>query len=92
MISYVLKNSLAPMITVLGQSVGYLLAGTAIIESVFSRPGLGSYILKSIMTRDFPVINMYVVFMAVVFVVSNLIADLVNISMNPKMLDSIGEI
>lgn len=92
MISYVLKNSLAPMITVLGQSVGYLLAGTAIIESVFSWPGLGSYILKSIMTRDFPVINMYVVFMAVVFVVSNLIADLVNISMNPKMLDSIGEI
>lgn len=92
MVQYVLKNSLAPMVTVFGQSVGYLLAGTAIIESVFSWPGLGSYILIAIMSRDFPVINMYVLFMAVVFVVSNLIADLINIRMNPVLLDSIGEI
>lgn len=92
MIRYILKNSLAPMITVLGQSIGYLLAGTAIIESVFSWPGLGSFILKSIMTRDFPVINMYVLFMAVIFVLSNMVADIINIKMNPVLLDSMGEL
>ncbi|MCH4891037.1 ABC transporter permease [Acidaminobacter sp. JC074] len=92
MVSYVLKNSLAPMVTIFGQSIGYLLAGTAIIESVFSWPGLGSYILKSIMSRDFPVINLYVLFMAFVFVISNLMADLINIMMNPKLKESIGEL
>lgn len=91
MVKYVLKNSLAPMVTTFGQSVGYLIAGTAIIESVFSWPGLGSYVLKSIMTRDFPVINMYVLFMAVTFVLFNLIADVINIKLNPCLLTSIGD-
>ena len=92
MFRYVLKNSLAPMITVLGQSVGYLLAGTAVIENVFSWPGLGTYVLKAVFSRDYPVINMNVVFMAVVFVIFNLIADVINIKMNPKLMDNMLEI
>ena len=90
MTKHVLKNSLAPMITIFAQTFAYLMAGTAIIESVFSWPGMGAYIIKSITARDFPVITVYVLIVAIVFVCSNLLADLINIWMNPKVLNCSG--
>ncbi|QOR34984.1 ABC transporter permease [Clostridium sp. 'deep sea'] len=83
---HVLKNSLAPVITVFGQTIGYMVAGTAIVEQVFSWNGLGNYLLKAILARDLPVINAFVFLMAVVFVVFNLVADLINIMLNPQMV------
>ncbi len=83
---HVFKNSLPPVITLFGQTVGYMIAGTAIIENVFSWPGLGNYALKAIIDRNLPAINAFVLIMGVVFVICNLLADILNMYINPLTL------
>lgn len=85
MFKYVLKNSLPPVITALCQSFGYMIAGSAIVESVFSWPGLGSHLVNAIFGRDLPTINGAVLILAVIFVICNLFADLVNNLINPRI-------
>ena len=88
---HVLKNSLPPMITVFCQYLGYMVAGSAIVETVFSWPGIGSHLVNAIIGRDLPTINGCVLVIAVLFVFFNLLADLVNSVINPKMLNEKGE-
>lgn len=88
---HVLKNSLPPMITVFCQYLGYMIAGSAIVETVFSWPGIGSHLVNAIIGRDLPTINGCVLVIAVLFVFFNLLADLVNSMINPKMLNEKGE-
>ncbi len=88
---HVLKNSLPPMITVFCQYLGYMIAGSAIVETVFSWPGIGSHLVNAIIGRDLPTINGCVLVIAVLFVFFNLLADLVNSVINPKMLNEKGE-
>lgn len=82
---HVLKNSMPPIITLFGQTIGYMIAGTAIVESVFSWSGLGNYMLRAIIERDLPAINALVLIMALIFVVFNLGADLINIYIDPRI-------
>ena len=89
---HVVKNSLPPMITVFCQYLGYMIAGSAIVESVFSWPGIGSHLVSAIVGRDLPTINGCVLVIAVIFTLLNLLADLLNIVINPKMLNERGEI
>lgn len=89
---HVLKNSLPPLITVFGQCFAYMLAGSAIVENVFSWPGLGSHLLEAILNRDLPTVNGCVLLIAVIFVFCNLISDLINIAIHPKLLNEEGEL
>lgn len=70
------RNSLVPILTVMGIQVGNLLAGTVIIESVFARAGLGSLAVRAIQARDFPLIQGIVLFYAVLYILSSLVVDL----------------
>ncbi|MBO0728323.1 MAG: ABC transporter permease [Acidimicrobiaceae bacterium] len=80
-----LKNALTPAMTVLGIQFAYLLGGTVIIEQIFAIPGLGSYILQAIDSKDLPVIQGTVLLIALVFVVVNLLVDIAYGILNPKV-------
>jgi peptide/nickel transport system permease protein len=82
---HALKNAAMPAITVLGIQFAYLLGGTVIIESIFSIPGLGTYVISAISGRDLPVIQGTVLMMAIIFVVINLVVDILYAVVNPKV-------
>lgn len=87
MINYkhALKNALIPVVTVTGIQFGYMLGGAIIIEQVFSLPGLGRLFLYAIYQRDFPLIQGGVVFIAVIFSLTNFIVDIFYSILNPKI-------
>jgi len=82
---HVLKIAVTPVITGLGMNMGKLMTGTIIVEQVFSWPGFGRYFVEAIFNRDIPVIQSYVIFAACLFVVCNLIVDLVQLYMDPRI-------
>jgi len=81
----VLKSSMLTIITLLALSVGSLLGGTAIIESIFMWDGVGKLAVDAITMRDYPIIQAYVVWMAVIYVVVNLITDLLYHALDPRI-------
>lgn len=81
---HVLPNSLTGIITLLGISAGTLLAGTAIIEQLFSWPGIGKWALEAIAYQDYPVIQGYVLVVSAIYVSINLIVDIIVGVMNPR--------
>ena len=81
----VLKHAMPPMVTMLFQYFGYALAGSAMVEAVFSWPGIGSYLVKAIVGRDLPGINACVLLIAVLFVLVNFVAELINLAIHPSM-------
>ncbi|WP_198142493.1 ABC transporter permease [Syntrophaceticus schinkii] len=82
---YALKNAMIPVLTVVALQMGFLLSGTVIIESIFGWPGLGKLILEGIYTRDFPVIQGCVLFIAVCFILINTGVDLVYSWLDPRI-------
>jgi peptide/nickel transport system permease protein len=82
---YAFLNSLMPIITVLGNYFGGILGGSTVVEVIFSLPGMGSYVIQGIMSRDYPVVQGYVVFTGVIFVGFNLLVDICYLFLNPKM-------
>jgi peptide/nickel transport system permease protein len=82
---HALKNSLIPVVTVIGVNYGYLLGGTVIIETVFYRPGLGRLLIDSIQFRDLPVVQGTIMFLAAVFVVINLAVDVLYVYLDPRI-------
>lgn len=85
MTSHLLRNAAPACLTMFGQNIGYLIAGTTIVETIFSTPGLGQYALNAALNRDFPVINAYIVIMALFFVVCNIAAEAGGILLNPQL-------
>lgn len=83
---HLLRNAAAPCIVLLGQSLGYLLAGTAVIENIFTIPGMGKYVLEAALNRDFPIINCYIVLIASCFVILNTAAEGLGSLLNPKRM------
>ncbi|WP_072771524.1 ABC transporter permease [Desulfitobacterium chlororespirans] len=81
---HLLRNAAAPCVTMFGQNIGYLIAGTAVVETIFSCAGIGTYALHGALNRDFPVITAYILIMALFFVLCNLGADLAGMLLNPK--------
>lgn len=73
---HVLPNSMPPIITLMGMSIGHLLGGAAIVETIFSWQGMGSMVVDAIRVRDYPVIQGYVIWMAFIYVIVNLIVDI----------------
>ncbi len=82
---HVLKNSLPPIVTLFFQHLGYMLAGSAVVESVFSLKGIGLHLLNAVTARDLPTINGCVLVMALVFVLCSMIADGINMALNPRI-------
>jgi peptide/nickel transport system permease protein len=80
-----LKNALIPVITVAGLQVGYLLGGAVITEEVFTLPGLGRLVLGAIHQRDYPVVQGAVLFIAAMFILINLIVDVIYAYVNPTL-------
>ena len=78
------RFALPPLITMLAQSFGFMIAGSAMVESVFSIPGLGSMLVTALGARDTITINACVLITAVIFVLVNFIADCVNAFLNPQ--------
>ena len=81
----VLKSSMLTIITLLALSIGSLLGGTAIIESVFMWDGVGKLAVDAITMRDYPMIQAYVVWMAIIYVLVNLITDLLYHALDPRI-------
>jgi len=72
---HALRNALIPVVTVIGLDFGSYLTGSILTETVFSWPGLGRYVVNAISKRDLPAIQGSILFLSVVFVVVNIIAD-----------------
>ena len=72
----VLHNTLPALITIVGLSIGTLMGGSVVIESIFSWPGLGKLVMDSITARDYPTIQGFVLLIAVIYVVINLLTDI----------------
>lgn len=81
----VLKSSMLTIVTLLALSIGSLLGGTAIIESIFMWDGVGKLAVDAITMRDYPLIQAYVVWMAIIYVLVNLITDLLYHALDPRI-------
>lgn len=81
----ILKPSMLTIITLLALSIGSLLGGTAIIESIFMWDGVGKLAVDAITMRDYPLIQAYVVWMAIIYVLVNLITDLLYHALDPRI-------
>lgn len=86
-VSHALRNALIPVVTVVGIQFGSLLGGTVVVESIFSWPGLGTLIVDAILQRDYPLVQAGVMFLALFFVVANLLVDLLYLVLNPRLRD-----
>lgn len=82
---HALKNALIPIITVIGNNFALLLTGAVLTETVFSWPGLGRAMVDAIGRRDFPVVIGGVLFMAVIFILVNLVVDILYAFLNPRI-------
>lgn len=84
-IKHIFKNSLQSSLTALGMSIPKLIAGTVIVENIFAWPGVGRVCVDAIFNRDFPVIQAYILLMAVLFVICNLLVDILSVAIDPRM-------
>ncbi|WP_346380911.1 nickel ABC transporter permease [Microbacterium sp.] len=82
---HALRNSLIPVITVIGIQLGGLLGGTIIVEQIFSWPGLGSLMVRAIYQRDYPLVQGLTMFLAFFFVFMNLAVDIFYVYLDPRM-------
>jgi peptide/nickel transport system permease protein len=80
-----LQNAMLPVVTVVGLQVGALLGGAILIENIFALPGVGRLAVDSIFSRDFPVVQGVVLFLALVRVVSNLVTDVLYARLDPRI-------
>ena len=78
------------IVTLLALSVGSLLGGTAIVETIFMWDGVGKLAVDAIMMRDYPLIQAYVVWMAIIYVGVNLVADLLYLVLDPRVKLGMG--
>ena len=83
--NHVLRNTLVALVTMLGLQVGFLLAGAVYVENVFSWPGIGQMLVDAILKRDFPLVQGGVLLVATVYVVVNLLTDLLYAVLDPRI-------
>lgn len=85
MYRHALRNALIPAITIIGIHIGDLMAGTVVIETVFSRQGIGRILADAIMSKDLPVVQGVVFFSAIIYVVVNLLVDISYVFIDPRV-------
>ena len=84
-VRHALRNALIPVVTVFGLQFGNLLAGAVIVETVFSRPGLGRLIVGGILAKDFPLVQGTVLFVAAAYVLINVVVDVAYAYVDPRI-------
>ncbi|GAB6084821.1 nickel/cobalt ABC transporter permease [Alkaliphilus crotonatoxidans] len=82
---HIFKNSIQSAITALGMSIPKLIAGTVVVENIFAWPGIGRLCVTAIFNRDYPIIQAYILMTAILFVVCNLLVDIINSLMDPRI-------
>jgi peptide/nickel transport system permease protein len=82
---HVMRNALLPVTTIIGLQVGLLLSGAVLTEKVFAWPGIGSWLVDAIRDRNYPVLQCGILFIAVVFVIVNLVVDVLYGVLNPRI-------
>ena len=82
---HAVRNAMIPVITVIGLNFGLLLAGAILTETVFSWPGIGRYVVNAVNMRDYPVVQGCVLFFALMFVIVNLITDIIYVYIDPRI-------
>ena len=85
LLRHVLPNSILPLITLLGLSLGSLLGGTAVVEVIFSYPGLGNMAVSAITSYDYPLIQAYVMWIALIYMIINLLIDISYKYLDPRV-------
>jgi nickel transport system permease protein len=83
--AHILRNAWLPIITAMGMHIGEMLGGTLIIESIFGWPGVGRYAVSAILNRDYPVIQCFTLVMVTIFVLCNLIVDIIYALADPRI-------
>jgi nickel transport system permease protein len=91
MLLHVLRNALLPVVTAIGMHLGELLGGAVIVENIFAWPGVGRYALFAISNRDYPVLQCFILFMTVVFVLCTLASDILCAWLDPRLRLGSGE-
>ena len=82
---HVLRNALLPVVTIIGLQAGLLLSGAVLTETIFAWPGIGSWLKDAIFNRDYPVLQGGILFVAIVFVLVNLLVDISYAIINPRI-------
>lgn len=82
---HIFRNALLPVTTIIGLQVGLLLSGAVLTETVFAYPGMGSWLAEAIFTRDYPVLQGGILFLATIFVLVNLVVDISYALINPRI-------
>ena len=82
---HALKNALIPVVTVVGVQAGYLLGSAVVTEEVFTLPGVGRLVLSAVYERDYPLVQGTILFIAVLFMLSNLLVDLIYTYLDPRI-------
>ena len=85
LVVHALRNAAAPVLTVIGYNVGFVLAGSALIEAVFAWPGIGRLLYESISKRDYPVMLAILLMVSVTVVIANLVTDIVHRWIDPRI-------
>lgn len=85
MIRHGLKNAVLPSVTLIGSNLGFLLAGSFTIESIFSWNGIGKFVFDSVKAKDLPVIQAFIIIVSATFILLNLIIDIIYIYLDPKI-------
>lgn len=84
-LKHALKNALIPTVTVAGLQIGFLIGGAIVVETVFAVPGIGSFGIDAILKRDYPQVQAFVLVGAFVFMVANLVVDLLYAVIDPRI-------
>lgn len=82
---HILRNAMVPVITIIGLQLGGRFAGTVLVETIFSWPGVSSYLITAVTNRDYPVIQGTMIVIATIFVLINLITDLLYAVADPRI-------
>ncbi len=86
---HALKNALLPVVTVIGLMLGTLLTGAVLTETLFSWPGVGRWLVASVLARDYPVLQGGVLLLSLMIVTVNVLVDLLYVWLNPRLRNSL---
>ncbi|GAB5447512.1 ABC transporter permease [Gymnodinialimonas sp.] len=84
-VNHAMRNAWLPVVTMIGLEFGFLLGGVVVVETVFSYPGIGRLVFNAINQRDIPVVQASVILLAVIFILLNLIVDLIYARLDPRV-------
>jgi peptide/nickel transport system permease protein len=85
LLRHVLRNALLPTITVIAISIGWLIGGIVVIESIYNYPGMGSELVRAVQQKNLPVLQAITMLIVLIFTLSNLVADLLYAALNPRI-------